>query len=220
MLHLSHVWGKLNLPIFLFKEGLFTLIYMDSLIFLAKPCPCLPIIWKFCWVVGWPVLLQCWCIGEGSFRCSLNLSPKVLEISPMFSSSQERSPHWNQYVTLLLLAMGSLSLGETSRFLMMLLPLKWVCIPYLPQILLMFSQRPWVYGITMWPLVLTSMVVGWAPAVCWLLAPSLTSLVDLLSLFSILSKAHLGLLQLVRDFLRCCISFCRSLGLLQTVLAL
>ena len=31
----------------------------------------------------------------------------------------------------LLLAMGSLSSGETSRFLMVLLPLKWVCIPYL-----------------------------------------------------------------------------------------
>ena len=30
---------------------------MNSLIFLAKPCPSLPIIWKFCWVVGWPVLL-------------------------------------------------------------------------------------------------------------------------------------------------------------------
>ena len=49
---LSHIWGKLNLPIFLFKVGLFTLINIDSLIFLAKLCPYLPIIWKFCWVVG------------------------------------------------------------------------------------------------------------------------------------------------------------------------
>ena len=48
---LSHMWGKLNLPIFLFTVRSFTLINMDSLIFLAKPCP-LPIIWKFCWVVG------------------------------------------------------------------------------------------------------------------------------------------------------------------------
>ena len=54
----------------------------------------------------------------------------------------------------LLLTMGSLSLEETSRFLetsgflMMLLPLKWVCIPYLPQVFLMLLQRPWVYGIT------------------------------------------------------------------------
>ena len=49
---LSHMWGKLNLQIFLFKMGLLTLINMDSLIFIAKPCPSLPIIWKFCWVVG------------------------------------------------------------------------------------------------------------------------------------------------------------------------
>ena len=49
---LSHMWGKLNLLIFLFKVGLFTLINIDSLIFLANPCPSLPIIWKFCWVVG------------------------------------------------------------------------------------------------------------------------------------------------------------------------
>ena len=43
---LSHMWGKLNLPIFLFQVGLLTLINMDSLIFLSKPCPSLPIIWK------------------------------------------------------------------------------------------------------------------------------------------------------------------------------
>ena len=34
----------------------------------------------------------------------------------MYSLLQVRSPHWNQYMSPLLLAMGSLSLGETSRF--------------------------------------------------------------------------------------------------------
>ena len=43
---LSHIWGKLNLPMLLFKVGLLTLIKMDSFIFLAKLCPSLPIIWK------------------------------------------------------------------------------------------------------------------------------------------------------------------------------
>ena len=38
---LSHVWGKLNLPMFLFNVGLLILMYMDSLIFLAKLCPSL-----------------------------------------------------------------------------------------------------------------------------------------------------------------------------------
>ena len=40
---LSHMWGKLNLQIFLFNVGLFTLINVDSLMFLAKACPSLPI---------------------------------------------------------------------------------------------------------------------------------------------------------------------------------
>ena len=84
----------------------------------------------------------------------------------------------------------------------------------------MFLWRPWVYGITIWPLVLTSLVTAWEPVVPWLLAPSLTSLDDLVSLFSTLSIAHLGYLQLVSAFLRCSISFWRSSGLLQTVLAL
>ena len=43
---LSHMWGKLNLQIFLFNVGLLTLINMDSLIFPSMPCPFLSIIWK------------------------------------------------------------------------------------------------------------------------------------------------------------------------------
>ena len=43
---LSHMWGKLNLPMFLFNVGLLTLMNMDSLICLAKLCLNLPIIWK------------------------------------------------------------------------------------------------------------------------------------------------------------------------------
>ena len=41
---LSHMWCKLNLPIFLFNVGLLTLIKIDSLMFLAKSCPSLSII--------------------------------------------------------------------------------------------------------------------------------------------------------------------------------
>ena len=46
---LSHICGKLNLAMFLFDVWLLTLINMDSLIFLAKLCPSLPIIWKLFW---------------------------------------------------------------------------------------------------------------------------------------------------------------------------
>ena len=37
----SHIWGRLYLPTFLFRVGLVTLMYMDSLIILVKlgpPC--------------------------------------------------------------------------------------------------------------------------------------------------------------------------------------
>ena len=72
----------------------------------------------------------------------------------------------------------------------------------------------------MWPLVLTSLVTAQAPVVPWLLTPSIVSLVDLLSLFSTLSKAYLGYLPLVRAFLRWSISCWSNSGLLHTVLTL
>ena len=72
----------------------------------------------------------------------------------------------------------------------------------------------------MWPLGLTSLVTAWAPVVPWLLVPAMISLIDLLSLFSTLSKAHLGYLHLVRAFLRWSFSCWSNSGLLHTVLAL
>ena len=72
----------------------------------------------------------------------------------------------------------------------------------------------------MWPLILTLLVTAWAPVVPWLLAPSMTSVVDLLSLFSTLSKTHLGYLHLVGAFLRWCFSCWSNSGLLHTVFAL
>ena len=66
---LSHKWGKLNLPTLLFKVGFLTLINMDSLIYLDRWCPSLPIILKLLWLMGWLVWLLWWWIGEGSFKC-------------------------------------------------------------------------------------------------------------------------------------------------------
>ena len=68
----------------------------------------------------------------------------------------------------------------------------------------------------MCPLFCSSWLAEWA----LLLPPSLTWLEDLLSLFSTLSKAHLGYLQLVRAFLRCSFSFWSNSGLLHPVEAL
>ena len=54
---LSHIWGRLNLPMLLLRVGLLTLMKMDSLIYLDKLCPSLPIILKLLWLMGWLVWL-------------------------------------------------------------------------------------------------------------------------------------------------------------------
>ena len=48
----------------------------------------LPMLLKFSNDVVWPVVFWCSDIGEGAFRCSLYLSPNVLDDSPIYSSSQ------------------------------------------------------------------------------------------------------------------------------------
>ena len=90
---LSQICGRLYFPIFLFRVGLFTLMYIDSLMVLARLFSSLPIIMKLFSVVSWPLLFWCRNIGEGAFKCSLYLSPKVLPDSPIYSSSQSISPH-------------------------------------------------------------------------------------------------------------------------------
>ena len=169
---------------------------------LAKPWSSLPILAKLSGLIQCPEMLQCPKIGEGSFQCSLYLSPKVLEVSPIYSSSHMRSPHWYQQIAPLFLSKGSLSLGLTSMFLMVLLPLKWVWIPYLLHMFLMCSPSPCVYGMTMCPLVYLSLVVplpSGSPMLLslllplcplWLFPSLLSSWLSLLNL-SILSKAHL-----------------------------
>ena len=54
---LSQMCGRLYFPIFLLSVGLFTLIYIDSLIVLAKLLSSLPIILKFSIDVSWPLML-------------------------------------------------------------------------------------------------------------------------------------------------------------------
>ena len=124
---LFHIWHKLNLPMFLLSVGLLTIRYTDSLIFLAMPWSSLPIMWKFSCIVMWLVVLLWWCIGEGSLWCSLNLCPgglsyiffitcKLLTLEPANGSTFLR--HW------------VLVLGRHQNIVIVLLPLKWVCMPY------------------------------------------------------------------------------------------
>ena len=88
----SHIWWRLYLPTFLMSVGLLTLMYIDSLIILAKPWSSFPMMLKFSGLVLCPAWVLCPWLGEGSLRCSLYLSPKVLDVSPMHYSSHN-APH-------------------------------------------------------------------------------------------------------------------------------
>ena len=81
------------------------------------------------------VLLEFSTKGPGGFLYVFIITGKVTTLEPIYCPT--------------FVGHGIFVLGVTSRFLMVLLPLKCICIPYLPQILLMLLQRPWVYGMTM-----------------------------------------------------------------------
>ena len=89
---LSHMCGRLYFPMFLFRVGLLTLMNMASWMVLAILFSSLPRILKLSIDVIWPLMFWWWYIGEGVFKCSLNLSPKVLPDSPTYSSLQPISP--------------------------------------------------------------------------------------------------------------------------------
>ena len=84
----SHTCGSWNFPKFLFKEGSWTLMYMASLMFLAKHCDSLSTMEKHSGLTGCPVSDVCRCMGEGALRCSLYLLPTVLSDSLMYCSVQ------------------------------------------------------------------------------------------------------------------------------------
>ena len=85
---LSHIGLRLYLPMFWFNVGLFTLMKMDSLVVLASPWSSLSMMLKLSSVVMCPFWCVCMWLGEGCFRCSLHLFPRVLAVSPMYSSLQ------------------------------------------------------------------------------------------------------------------------------------
>ena len=81
----SHICGRWYLPTFLFKDGLLTLMYRASFIALLRLFSSLPIMLKWSTPMSWPVMVWWSNMGEGAFWCSLNLSAKILEDSPMYS---------------------------------------------------------------------------------------------------------------------------------------
>ena len=114
----SHICGRWYLPMFLFRDGLLTLMYRDSFMVLMRFWSSLPSMEKLSIVTAWPEMFRWSCIWEGAFRCSLNLSSKFLADSPIYSSSQSTLSHLYLYMTPLFLRIGSLSLGAMRRSLM------------------------------------------------------------------------------------------------------
>ena len=88
----SHICDSWYLPIFLLRVGSLTLIWMASLMDLAKFWSSLPTMLKLSIDISWPVVLWWSWMGDGAFMHSLYLSANVLPYSQMYSSSQ--SQHW------------------------------------------------------------------------------------------------------------------------------
>ena len=90
----SQMCGRWHLPIFLFRDGSLTLIYRASLMVLMRFWSSLPTISKFSMLMLWPVVLWWSNMGDRAFWCSLNLSPNVLEDSPIYSPSHSTLSHF------------------------------------------------------------------------------------------------------------------------------
>ena len=138
-----------NFPMFLLRDGSFTLMKMASLMFLAMLLSSLPTIVKLSRDTSWPVVFWWSMMGDGVLMCPLYLSPNVLPDSPIHSSPQSTLPQLYLCITPLFLSMVSLSLGCTRRSLMVLPPLKYTSTPYLLHMFLQVSPRPFIYGTTM-----------------------------------------------------------------------
>ena len=112
---------------------------VTSLINLARVCSSLLKCWNcpHLWYDLWFYSGHRWI--KGNFRCSWNLFPTVLKDSSMYSSLHFSLPHLYLYITPLFWKMESFSFEVTSKSLMVLPPLKCICIPCLLQMFLQLS---------------------------------------------------------------------------------
>ena len=94
-----HICSRWYLPMFLFRDGLFTLMYRASFMVLMRFWCSLPSMEKLSIATAWPEMLRWSCMGDGALRCSLNLSSKFLADSPIYSSSQFTLSHLYLYMT-------------------------------------------------------------------------------------------------------------------------
>ena len=135
----SHTWGRWYLPIFLLRDGLFTLMYIACLISLMRLLSSLPTTLKLLIVVSWPVMVLWSKIGEGCFKCSLNFHQRFWLIHLY---TPHHTPPYHTYICKwchFFGVMRSLSFGAIRRSLMVLPPLKNTWMPYFLQVFLTLS---------------------------------------------------------------------------------
>ena len=80
----SHICGRWYLPMFLFRDGLFTLMYRASLMVLMRFWSSLPSMEKLSIVTVWPEMLRWSCIGEGAFMIESGKSLSCNKIIILF----------------------------------------------------------------------------------------------------------------------------------------
>ena len=80
----SQMCGRWYFPIFLLRDGLFTLMYRASFMVLKRFWFSLPSMEKLSIVTSWPEMLRWSYMGDGALRCSLYLSSKSLADSPVY----------------------------------------------------------------------------------------------------------------------------------------
>ena len=95
----SQICGRWYLPMFLLRDGLFTIIYRASFMVLKRFWSSLPSMEKLSMVTSWPEMVRWSYMGDGALRCSLYLSSKFLADSPIYSSSQSTLSHLYLYMT-------------------------------------------------------------------------------------------------------------------------
>ena len=80
----SHMWGSWYFPRFLSRDGSLTWMYIASLMVLVTTCSSLPTMLKHSSLTGCPLVWLWWCIGDWAIKCSFNLSPQMICLTPLY----------------------------------------------------------------------------------------------------------------------------------------
>ena len=170
------MWDNCYFPMFLLRDQSLTLIYMASLMVHSD-------------VVRLPTHsgkvypgIMTYCAGMVIREVCYAFPPKVLADYPMYSSLHSNLSNPYLYVIPNFYVMLSLSFGASRRLLMVLSPLKWTCIPILPQMFLKLSLKPFVCGTTIWMFLWLLLLLLLLPVLLWALVVLYLRLLLILSL--------------------------------------